>query len=85
LSHTNWVKCARFSPDARLIGSCSDDNTVKLWDVAQKTVIYTFNDHQEYVNTVRFHPDGTCIASGSVDKKIKVRCCVNNSDLGYKE
>ena len=23
--HTNWVRCARWSPDGKLIASCSDD------------------------------------------------------------
>jgi centriolar protein POC1 len=72
VGHNNWVRCARFSPDSRLIGSASDDHTVKLWDVSQKSTIHTFIDHLEDVNVVKFHPDGTCIASGSVDKKIKV-------------
>lgn len=73
VGHTNWVRCARFSPDSRLVGSCSDDHTVKLWDVAQKTTIHTFIDHLEDVNVIKFHPDGTLIGSGSVDKKIKVK------------
>ena len=25
LEHTNWVRCARWSPDGKLIASCSDD------------------------------------------------------------
>lgn len=71
-THFNWIKCAKFSPDSRMIVSGSDDKTVKIWDVAQRKEIHTFYDHTGFVNTVRFHPDGTCIASGSNDKKIKV-------------
>lgn len=66
------MKSARFSPDARLICSGSDDNTVKFWDVGQRQTVHTFIDHTSNINCVRFHPDGTCIASGSDDKKIKI-------------
>ena len=30
--HKNWVRCARFSADGRLIASCSDDSTVRVYD-----------------------------------------------------
>lgn len=42
--HTNWVRCARFSLDGRLIVSCSDDKTIKLWDVISGQCIKSFND-----------------------------------------
>lgn len=42
--HTNWVRCARFSPDGKLIASCSDDKTVKIWDIATNKCIKTFSE-----------------------------------------
>ena len=70
--HSNWVRCARFSPDNRLIGSCGDDNAVIIFDVEQKSVKYRFLDHLSHVNSCRFSPDGTIIASAGDDGKIKL-------------
>ena len=70
--HSNWVRCARFSPDNRLIGSCGDDNSVIIFDIEQKTVKYRFSDHLSHVNSCRFSPDGTIIASTGDDGKIKL-------------
>ena len=70
--HSNWVRCARFSPDNRLIGSCGDDNSVMIFDIEQKTTKYKFLDHLSHVNSCRFSPDGTIIASAGDDGKIKL-------------
>lgn len=59
LGHTNWVRSAQFSPDARIIVSGSDDKTVKIWDLATKKNLMTFKDHLDIVRDVKFHPDGT--------------------------
>ena len=67
LGHTNWIRSAQFSPDARIIVSGSDDKSVKIWDVANKKNLMSFQDHTEIVRDVKFHPDGTCVASGSDD------------------
>ena len=68
--HSNWVKCARFSPDNRLIGSCGDDNAVIIFDIEQKSIKYKFLDHLSNVNSCRFSPDGTIIASAGDDGKL---------------
>lgn len=44
IGHTNWVRSAKLSPDGRLIVSCSDDKTIKLWDIASNQCIKTFNE-----------------------------------------
>lgn len=59
LGHTNWIRSAQFSPDARLIVSGSDDKTVKLWDIVKKKCLDSYVDHLDIVRDVKFHPDGT--------------------------
>jgi centriolar protein POC1 len=49
VGHSNWVRSAQFSTDSSLAASCSDDRSVKLWDVAAHTNLHTFYDHQECV------------------------------------
>jgi len=70
--HSNWVHCARFSPDVRLIASASDDKSVRLWDIASQSQIHSFTDHSDRVFSTRFHPDGTLIVSAGLDGKIKL-------------
>ena len=43
--HSNWVRSAKFSPDGRLIVSCSDDKTVRVWDRQSKQCVQTFYEH----------------------------------------
>ena len=70
--HTDVVKSVAFSPDGKYIASGSDDNTIKLWDVATGECVKTFEVHTNYVYSVAFSPDGKYIASGSSDDTIKL-------------
>ena len=56
----------------RLVGSCSDDKSVKLWDLNTQKLLISFNQHTNIVKQTCFSPDGTCLISGSFDKNIKV-------------
>jgi WD40 repeat protein len=71
--HTNGVRSVAFSPDGRLLASGSDDNTIKLWEVASGREVRTLTGHTYYdVWSVAFSPDGRLLASGSSDLTIKL-------------
>ncbi|MDE0043505.1 MAG: leucine-rich repeat domain-containing protein, partial [Candidatus Poribacteria bacterium] len=50
----------------------SQDSTVKLWDVATRQAITTFEGHLGLVWSVAYSPDGETLASGSFDGTVKL-------------
>ncbi|MGB4267669.1 MAG: PDZ domain-containing protein, partial [Spirochaetota bacterium] len=70
--HDDDVLSVAFSPNGELLASGSLDNTVKLWNIIDKTCIATLKGHEKDVKSVAFSPDGKLLASGSRDKTIKL-------------
>ncbi len=67
------VHVTRFSPTNTEIMSCSDDTTVKLWDVPSQTALRTFTGHTDYVRAGHFIPSNPALLlSGSYDSTVRL-------------
>ncbi|XP_039275524.1 DDB1- and CUL4-associated factor 10 homolog [Nilaparvata lugens] len=64
-AHNDCVNCVRFL-DSRVFATCSDDNTVALWDARNlKSRIRTLHGHSNWVKNIEFSPnDGLLVTSG---------------------
>ena len=78
--HDERVLSVAFSPDGALLASGSVDNTLRLWQVSQATLLRTMRGHPFPILSVQFYPNGTTLATSSVDGIIRL-WQVSNSRL----
>ncbi|HEY0605612.1 MAG TPA: WD40 repeat domain-containing protein [Herpetosiphonaceae bacterium] len=57
-----WV---RFSPDSTVLASSAPDLKIRLWNVADGSLLRTLPASSDYVRALAFSPDGTILASAS--------------------
>ncbi|HVS80726.1 MAG TPA: hypothetical protein VHE60_03245, partial [Pyrinomonadaceae bacterium] len=55
--HTDVVYKGVFSPDEKLLASCSRDGKIKIWNTATGSELRTLTGHTRPVKAVAFSPD----------------------------
>jgi WD40 repeat protein len=74
--HREHINCVKFSDDASLLATASEDNTAKVWTINKNcsaaTQVHKLQGHISSVTSVAFHPNGLFIATGSEDRTVKL-------------
>jgi WD40 repeat protein len=75
------VNAIRWDPQARLLASCSDDTTAKIWSLNRDDALHTFDDHKKEIYTIKWSPCGpgtsnpnqqVLLATASFDATVKL-------------
>ncbi len=61
--HTDRVRSVAFSGDGKMLASCANDSTARLWDLATANEVRLLK-HEREVGSVVFMPDGKTLATG---------------------
>ncbi len=70
--HTSFVNAVAVTPDGLHVVSGSDDNTLRVWDLAMGETKTTHQGHTSFVKAVAVTPDGRRVVSGSADNTLRV-------------
>jgi WD40 repeat protein/serine/threonine protein kinase len=76
--HHATVKTVAYSPDGRLLASCSGEwrepapGELMVWDAQNGELLHTFQGHVGAVNHLAFAPDGRLMASAGSDATVRL-------------
>ncbi|KDR80106.1 hypothetical protein GALMADRAFT_242343 [Galerina marginata CBS 339.88] len=70
--HLDYVRTVQFHHEMPWILSCSDDQTIRIWNSTSRQCIAVLTGHSHYVMSAQFHPKEDWIVSSSQDQTVRV-------------
>ncbi|MEX2215729.1 MAG: c-type cytochrome domain-containing protein, partial [Phycisphaeraceae bacterium] len=70
--HRDVMYDAVFSPDGKLLVTCSYDKKIIVWNAETGAMVREIAGHNDAVYDLAFHPDGKVLASASGDHTVKL-------------
>ena len=69
--HESAIACVAFSPEGKIIGTASRDNTAKIWDTEGKELA-ALAGHEDSVEVIAIGPDARLVLTGSKDRTARL-------------
>ncbi|PIL23467.1 transporter [Ganoderma sinense ZZ0214-1] len=70
--HLDYLRTVQFHHEMPWILSCSDDQTIRIWNSTSRNCIAILTGHSHYVMSAQFHPKEDLIVSSSQDQTVRV-------------
>lgn len=70
--HSDSINCLTFTPDSKYIISGSEDTTIKVWDIDQRKLLFTYYNHKSRIICLAVSPDNNTVASGSLENNFHI-------------
>lgn len=71
-AHLSTINQVKISPNLKYLASCSDDGSIKLWNVADSSLYHVFQHSVDDFSAFTISPDGEIMAAGGKDRKVKI-------------
>ncbi|XP_070552427.1 uncharacterized WD repeat-containing protein alr2800-like [Ptychodera flava] len=72
IEQPDWITCASFSHDGKLLVTCSRDLLVRIRDTETNKVTCELPGHDSEVRIVCFSPDDRYVASAALDQSVRI-------------
>ena len=83
-----YIRSVCFSPDGRYLATGAEDKCIRVWDIASRQILKTFQGHEQDIYSLDYSRDARIIASGSGDRTVRlwnVRDGRMQQELGIEE
>ncbi|KLO13353.1 coatomer subunit alpha-2 [Schizopora paradoxa] len=70
--HLDYVRTVMFHHEMPWIISCSDDQTIRIWNSTSRNCIAILTGHSHYIMSAFFHPKDDLVVSASMDQTVRV-------------
>lgn len=71
-AHDAPITTIALSSDGKLLATAAKDNTIKLWRLADRSLLHTLRGHTRTILCLQFTPDGRHLLSGGADTTVRM-------------